>query len=118
MFDWDRTIRLRFKSVDDLLTVYKLKPKPPRRVVAILELQDGESPNLQTIKSLMDQNFRLHDIAIQCNNPMQFKGMLEKLVTFHKPNTEWLRETEKDTLVLYIQNGKEYPYGFIDDAIN
>lgn len=114
VFDWDRTLRLHMNSFDDLVEIYKLKPKTEKRTVAVLELQNGEDINMLTLKSLIDQNLRLHDIALQTASKRQNES-LEKLVSFHKPGTEWLRETEKDTVVLYIQNGYEYPYGFLDD---
>lgn len=117
MFDWDRTLRLHMNSLDDLINIYKLKPKTEKRTVAILELQNGEDVNMLTLKSLIDQNLRLHDIAIQTtDNPKKYE-QLKKIVSFHKPSTAWLRETEKDTMVLYIQNGHEYPYGFLDEIV-
>jgi len=119
MFDWDRTIKLYFNSYDNLINDYKLKPKAPKRVVAVLELQEGESPSPQTIKSLLDQNLRVHDIAIQSKNlsDLSKDHTFQKIATFHKPHTEWLRETENDTVVIHLQNGKEYSYGFIDDRL-
>lgn len=118
IFDWDRTLRLYMNSIDDLIEVYKLKPKTDKRVVAVLELKNGEEPDIKTLKSLIDQNLRLHDIAIQTDDDLEQKCHdLKKFVSFHKPGTEWLRETEKDTHILYIKNGYEYQYGFLDDLI-
>lgn len=120
LFDWDRLLRLQFNSIENLTNIYKLKPKPSKRVVGILPLTADEKPDFLTIKSLLDQNYRLYDIAVQtpssCVNSAtcpEFKN----IVTFHKPGTEWLRETEKDTVIIYLENGKTYPYGFIDDIL-
>jgi hypothetical protein len=119
VFDWDRTLRLHMNSFDDLVNIYKLKPKTEKRTVAVLELQNGEDLNMLTLKSLIDQNLRLHDIALQTDNPKKYENeSLKKFISVHKPGTEWLRETEKDTIVLHVKNGYEYPYGFIDDIVD
>jgi len=114
IFDWDRTLMLHFNSLDKLADVYRVKPKTGKRIVAVFELKDGEEISPLTLKSLVDQNVRLHDIAVQTNTPSNDEH-LRKLVSFHKPQTEWLREPERDTVVLYIENGKEYPFGYIED---
>lgn len=121
LFDWDRLLRLHLNSVESLTEIYKLKPKPPKRVVGVLTLKENEKPDNLTIKSLLDQNYRLYDIAIQTPSSSINSTTcpdLKNIATFHKPQTEWLRETEKDTVVIHLQNGKNYPYGFIDDVLH
>lgn len=119
-FDWDRTIRLGMSSMNDLIDMYSMKPKSEsRRVVAVIDcdgVNNGAVCN-KTLKSILDQSIRLHDIAVQTNTPMKIDQDLLRIVSIHKPGTELVREMERDTIVLKIKNGKEYPFDYIENQI-
>lgn len=113
-FDFDRKIRLYSTSFSDLYDVYKQKPVKPEKIVGIIETDDPI--NLQTIKSIMDQSVRLNHLAIQTNR-IDIPEYIKKIATIHLPKTEWLRETENNTVIINIDNGVEYPYDFIETAL-
>lgn len=115
-FEWDRSLYLRFSSVDSLIKNYQKKPKKgEKRVVLILNCLDGLCS--YTIKSLLDQSIKVDSISVQTNYPEKINPELLKVVTVHKPSTEFLREPEKNTLILYLQNKKEYKYDDIEIMI-
>lgn len=120
-FDWDRTIRLNMSSMDDLISMYSLRPKSEyRRVVVVIDCDEGVNNGgvcNNTLKSILDQSIRLHDIAVQTNTPTKIDPDLLKVVSIHKPGTEMVREMDRDTLVIKLQNGKEYPFDFIENQI-
>jgi len=120
-YDWDRTIRLGMSSMNDLINMYSMKPKSgSRRVVAVIDCDDGVNNGAvcnKTLKSLLDQSMRLHDIAVQTNTPQKIDRDLLRVVSIHKPGTELVREMERDTIVLKLINGKEYPYDYIEEQL-
>lgn len=119
-FDWDRSFRLYMSSVNDLINLYALKPQSERRVVAIIDCDSGTNNGEicnKTIKSILDQSIRLNDIAVQTNTPAKINGDLLKVVSIHKPGTEMIREMEQDTVIIKLENGKEYPFDFIEQQI-
>lgn len=121
-FDWDRTIRLGMSSMNDLINMYSMKPKSKvRRVVAVIDCDDGVNNGAvcnSTLKSILDQSIRLHDIAVQTNTPSKIDQDLMRVVSIHKPGTELVREMERDTIVLKLQNGKEYPFDYIENQLD
>lgn len=114
-FDWDRTIRLSFSPISSLSQNYSQRPKSNRRTVAILNCDNGVCD--KTIKSILDQSIRLHDIAVQTSNPHKINPDLLSTVSIHKPRTEIVREMDRDTLILNLENGKEYPFNYVEDQI-
>lgn len=113
-FDWDRTLRLRNTSFSNMYNIYKQKPVKDKKVVGIIETEDPI--NFQTIKSLMDQSVRLNNIAIQTNRT-DVPEDVKKVASVHYPDTVWLRETDKNTSIINIVNGKEYPYDFVETVM-
>ena len=65
----------------------------------------------------MDQSIRLHDIAVQTNTPRKIDQDLLKVVSIHKPGTELVREMERDTIVLKLKNGQEYPFDYVENQL-
>jgi hypothetical protein len=120
-FDWDRTIRLGMSSMNDLINMYSMKPQSKtRRVVAVIDCDDGVNNGSvcnKTLKSILDQSIRLHDIAVQTNTPRKIDQDLLRVVSIHKPGTELVRETERDTIVLKLKNGKEYPFDYVENQL-
>jgi len=116
-FDWDRKFKLKMTSLNSLSNTYSLKPKSKtNRVVAIIQCNDGLCND--TIKTLLDQSIRLHDIAVETNHPEYINDEFLKVVSIHKPGTTWLRETDRDTIIIRIENGKEYPYDYIENEVD
>ena len=120
-FDWDRTIRLGMSSMNDLINMYSMKPKSEaRRVVAVIDCDDGVNNGAgcnKTLKSILDQSIRLHDIAVQTNTPRKIDQDLLRVVSIHKPGTELVREMERDTVVIKLKNGKEYPFDYVENQL-
>lgn len=120
-FDWDRKLSLKVSSVNSLLNTYAMKPKSSsNRVVAVIKCDEANSFLCNdTIKTLIDQSIRLHDIAVETNNA-QFTLDNEylKVVSIHTPDTTWLREPDSDTIIIRIENGKEYPYDYIENEVD
>lgn len=115
-FDWDRSVRLRFAYLPDLITMYSMKPKfTDKRVVAVIDCDDAVCT--KTLKSILDQSIRLHDIAVQTNHPEKIDKSLKKVVSIHFPGTEFLREKDRDTIVLRLTNGIEYPFDYIETVV-
>ncbi|ASZ85133.1 153R [Cherax quadricarinatus iridovirus] len=114
-FDIDRSFRLYFSNPGGLIENYGMKQKNPKnRTVAYINLKPNEKLNEQTIKSLMDQSIKLHDLAIQTNTPEYVDEKFKNLVSIHKPNTEQIREMDVNTIVIPIQNGVEYSFDHIE----
>lgn len=133
-FDWDRKLSLKVSSVNSLLNTYNMKPKSnSNRVVAVIRCNDldpsspFDQPSLptfsrglssNTIKTLLDQSIRLDDIAVETNNPQFIDSEYLKVVSVHAPDTTWLREPDSDTIIIRIENGKEYPYDYIENEVD
>lgn len=126
-FDWDRKLSLKVSSIKSLMNTYSMKPKSnSNRVVAIIkcnsfnsfESTTGNFLCNDTIKTLLDQSIRLHDIAVETNNPEFIDKEYLKVVSIHEPDTVWLREPDSDTIVIRIENGKEYPYDYIENEVD
>ena len=120
-FDWDRTILLSMSSMKDLINLYRMKPKSEtRRVVAVIDCDDGVNNGAvcnKTLKSILDQSIRLHDIAVHTNTPEKIDQDLLRVVSIHKPGTELVREMDRDTVVLKPENGKEYPFDYVENYV-
>lgn len=109
----DRTLRINTTSVNEMLETHLKKPKSKQRVVGIIETNDPI--NLSTVKSILDQSVRLDDLAVQTLIPVDEN--LKKIVSVHPPQSHWLRETERNTVIINIQNGILYPYDFIEKKV-
>lgn len=42
---------------------------------------------------------------------------LLRVVSIHKPGTELVREMERDTIVLKLKNGQEYPFDYVENQL-
>jgi hypothetical protein len=94
-----------------------MKPKSnSNRVVAIIKCDNSLCNN--TIKTLLDQSIRLHDIAVETNNPQLIDNEYLKIVSVHNPDTAWLREPDLDTIIILVENGKEYSYDYIENEVD
>lgn len=115
-FDWDRKLKLKMTSLHSLSDIYSLKPKSEKnRVVAVIQCDFLCN---DTIKTLLDQSIRLHDIAVETDHPEYINDEFLKVVSIHKPGTSWLRETDNDTIIIKIKNGEEYPYDYIENEVD
>jgi len=117
-FDLDRTIRLSMTSMPDLIEMYKQKPQSStKRIVAVIDCDTGinlGSVCNKTLKSILDQSMRLHDIAVQTNTPEKIDKNLLEVVSIHAIGTDVVRETDNSTIVLKLKNGFEYPYDYVE----
>lgn len=114
--EWDRTIKLWFSSFDSLVEQYKHKPHPSKRTVVIIECESGLCN--KTLKSLLDQSVKVHDITINTNHPENVNPKLKVISSIHKPGTEILREPSADTKIIRLQNGVTYSYDDIETEVN
>jgi hypothetical protein len=117
-FDLDRTIRLSMTSMSDLIEMYKQKPQSStKRIVAVIDCDTGinlGSVCNKTLKSILDQSMRLHDIAVQTSTPEKIDKNLLEVVSIHAIGTDVVRETDNSTIVLKLKNGFEYPYDYVE----
>lgn len=117
--EWDRHILLHFSSFENLIENYKKKSKSSeklnKRAVVIVTCDNGLCD--QTLKSILDQSIRVDDFAINTNNPENLDPKINVVATTHRPGTEIIREPSADTVIIYIQNGKIYPYDYIENYI-
>lgn len=111
--EWDRTIKLWFSSFDTLVEQYKKKPRPKQRTVVIIDCESGVCT--KTLKSLLDQSVRVHDISINTNHPENINPKLKVISSIHKPGTELLREPSADTKIIRLRNGETIPYDSIEN---
>lgn len=114
--EWDRLVWLKLKPLEYFIEDYMQKPKwTKNRVVAVIPCKGRVSEI--TLKSILDQSIGLHDIAIQSNYP-DFKFIsANNIITFHKPGTEFIRETNANTIILHLKNGVIYRYDEIEQEI-
>jgi len=40
-----------------------------------------------------------------------------KVVSLHRPGTELVREMERDTIILKLKNGVEYPFDYVENQL-
>lgn len=102
-------------SIENLIDIYLSKPLTDKRIVVVLRC-DGELCE-DTIKSLLKQNIRINDIAVETTKPDLINERLKKIVSIHKPDTTSLRETEADTIVLFLTDGHVYDHDYIERRI-
>lgn len=114
-FDWDRLLMLKFTPLHNLIQNYKKKPQTEGRVVLILDCPSSVCMN--TLKTILDQSVRVHDIAIQTNNADKFDPKLSEVASFHLPDSQFIREGEVGTIMINIKNGEQYPYGAIETEV-
>lgn len=99
----------------ELISNYATKPLAPKRVVVVFECKGDLNEN--TLKSILDQSFRVSDIAIETKTPQLINDETKRVVTIHKPGTTHLREPDADTVVLFLEADKVYDYDFIENSI-
>lgn len=109
VFDGSR----RTESMIELINMYSTKPSSDKRVVVVIPC-DGPVSEL-TLKSLLAQSVKVDDIAIETSKPGEISEQIRRVATVHKPDTTKLRETEIDTVVIFVENGKWYEYDFIEE---
>lgn len=110
----DREFMLSFKSTQGLIDRYSKMTNPQRRIVVILECENGLCED--TLKSILDQSVKVSEIAVETNFPERFQG-LSKVVSFHKPGTIAFRENEADSIIMVLKNGKIFDYDFIENSL-
>lgn len=114
----DRYVYLEYFSPSDVRHYASLPhaSSDGRRVVVLLECRD-ERPSDSTIESLVNQSVRVADLAVETNFPYAVPDRLSTIVTIHPIGTTPLRETDRDTLVVPIQNGVVYDYDYVERLV-
>ena len=115
VFNLDRQVTLLMKSIPTLAEQYKTLPLRNRRIVLLMKCKAPVCE--ETIKSLLDQSVRAHDIAIEATTPQLVSDAIKPVVTIHKPNTVHIREQESNTIVIPVVNGVMYDYDFVETHI-
>jgi hypothetical protein len=105
----------RFESMQSLINTYAKKPAFNKRVVVVIRC--GNKLSMTTLRSILAQSTRVNDIAIETRKPDSVPPEVRAVVTIHKPETTKLRETEEDTVVIFVENGKWYDYDFIEETV-
>jgi len=62
----------------------------------------------------MNQSVGLHEIEVETVRPDRLTAESMKIITVHKPGTAPMRECDANTFVIYAENGKEYPFDFVE----
>ena len=101
-------------SLAMLIDSYKLKPLHSSRVVVVISCVD-KVLNANTLKSILSQSVRAHEIAIE--TPFPVSDEWKKVVTVHLPRTTKIREREKTTIIINVENDKWYPYDFLESKL-
>jgi hypothetical protein len=115
-YDADRRFVLYMKPLSSLITTYKTKPLcNAERVVAIIEC---DTLNILTLKSILDQSVRIHDIAVQLSHPETLSQEILSIVSTHPPNSANIREINNETIIVSIENGNILSYDFIENEIS
>jgi predicted RNA binding protein YcfA (HicA-like mRNA interferase family) len=116
-FDWDRTFKIIMTPVENFIDIYKKKPHSSRRVVGVIKTE--EPLNMNTVKSILDQSVRLNDIALESKSQRvpQHHPIID-VISWHNPNTTWLREPDSNTIIIPFKNNEEYSYGFVETFID
>jgi len=114
-FDYDRRLRLRMTSLQSLISAYSLKPKTKGRVVAVINTENGVDETM--LKCILDQSVRLHDITVQTKRPDLIPREMLSVLSVHEPGTDILREADNTTIVMYLINGREYPYDYVESYV-
>lgn len=109
VFDGSR----RTENLSSLMNTYSSKPSLNRRVVVVIPCEDNVSE--VTLKSLLSQSKRVSSINIETLHPEKISDKVKLVASVHKPDTVKLRETETDTLIIFVENGKWYEYDFIEN---
>ena len=65
---------------------------------------------------VLDQRSAFTTYSVQTNTPLIDQDLL-KVVSIHKPGTELVREMERDTIVLKLKNGQEYPFDYVENQL-
>lgn len=118
-FDFDRTIRLKNESFQKLIETYANRPhlstiRTAPKVVGIIQTELPLDKN--TVKSILDQSVRLDDLTLQTNS-IALPEELTTVMSIHPPNSEFVREANESTVVLYFKNGQVYDYDFVETTL-
>jgi hypothetical protein len=73
--------------------------------------------NEDTIKSIIDQSVKINEIGIETYNPEYVSAKLKPYVVIHPIGTTHVRESEHNTVVFDIINGKIYPFDYIEKSL-
>lgn len=118
-FDFDRTLRLKTAPFQQLIQTYANKPhlstiRTAPKVVGIIQTELPLDKN--TVKSILDQSVRLDDFTLQTNS-IAVPQELTTVMSIHPPDSEFVREANKNTVVLYFRNGQVYDYDFVETTL-
>lgn len=114
-FELDRPVKLKMRSLNDLIDAYVKKPTTAKRTVVMLECDDGLC--LDTLKSVLDQSVRVHEIALETSHPERVGADALRVAIVHKPGTAPMRECDAETQIFRLANGKTYPFDFIENNL-
>ena len=113
--DVDRLVILYVTPLSSYIGPYKLKPLlNTTRVVAVIEC---ETLDILTLKSVLYQSVRVHDIAVQLPHPEELSQEILSIVSAHPPNSADIREVNNETIIIFIKNGTILNYDFIENEI-
>ncbi len=111
-FDLHQSIKRELSTVESLINAYKNKAVVSGRSVIVLKCESGLCED--TLKSVLDQSVRVNDIAVETNRPDLVNDAFKRIVTVHSMDTVPIRELDANTVVIYLENGIEYPYDFVE----
>lgn len=102
-------------SLMTLIENYKLKPlNRSSRIVVVIPCVD-KVLDANTLKSILSQSVRVHDIAIETKFPVSDEW--KQVVSVHEPDTTRIRERDATTMIINVENEKWYPYDFIESKL-
>lgn len=104
-----------FADIPTLVSSYAAIPVPERRTVIVIPCEKDVS--VLTVKSLLVQSKRVNDIGVEIASG-KVPDEIKNVVSVHKPGTLFLREPERDTIVITAENGKWYDYDFVERNID
>lgn len=107
-----------FSSISKLLKKYPYKYKVNRKIILVIVLNNKETLSVWTIKSLLNQTCQVDDIYVETMFPLLINPEFRKVVTVHDLDTLKINETDSQTMIVPIINGKIYNKNFILQKIN
>lgn len=111
-YDFYRRVKLLFKTVSALENTRSRLAS--QRTVALITLNDGEELDSYTVKSLLDQSIRPHEISVETS--AKRKPPDTAFVKFHPKNTLQVREDDSSNLILRVNNGRYYDFDYVERA--
>lgn len=109
-YDVYRRVRLFLTTIDALEKTRTRRGQ--RRTVALITLNDGEMLDSYTVKSLLDQSIRPHEISVETaakNRPSD-----SEYVKFHPKDTLSVREDDASNIIIRVKNGQYYDWDYIE----